>query len=84
MVSWLGDYFLVLGLRNNLWYGVSFYDDGKDLTMAALSKALGCELCFGLIHSTNSTSRVIWPKEWEGQPLVLIRALIQSASAEAR
>ena len=52
--------------------------------MAALSKALGCELGFGLIQSANSTSRVIWPKEWEYNRSFLNKSINPKRSAEPR
>ena len=72
---WDDDYFMVFGLRSGLWYEASFYDNGRDQAIEALRKALGCELRFGLIQSTTLASRVMWPKDLEGQPLVLSKRM---------
>jgi protein-S-isoprenylcysteine O-methyltransferase Ste14 len=68
---WDDDYFLVFGVKTGLWYEAPFNSDGRDETIEVLGKALDCDLHFGLIQSTSFASRIIWPKELEGKPLIV-------------
>ena len=72
---WADDYFLVFGVKGGLWYEASLYSDTRDEAVGALGKALGGDLHFGLIQSTTFASRIMWPKELEGQPLVVEKAV---------
>jgi hypothetical protein len=67
----LDDYFLVFGLRNGLWYEGSFYSDGCDEIIEKIGKVLGCDLHFELIQPTIPCTRILWPKDMEGQPLLV-------------
>jgi len=58
------DYFLVFGYREKgqcYFNTATFYALGTELLLAQLSSLLRCELRFGLCHSTDWNSRVIWP-----------------------
>src|SRR5579862_1255006 len=69
------DYFLVFGRKNGLWYEASFYAEGRDATIRMIGNALRCELILGLCNSTQFASRILWPKQLEGQPLFVGKSL---------
>ena len=72
---WDGDYFAVFGMKNGLWYGAPFCSDGCDETIEVLGTALGCDLNSGLLQSTSFAARIMWPKDLEGQPLLVEKAV---------
>jgi hypothetical protein len=66
----LDDYFVVFAsVENQEWIvrTATFYADGCDEVLEALSAHWGAPLQFGLSHSTDWNSRVIWPEELAGQ-----------------
>jgi len=72
---WLDDYFLVFAMKNGVWYEASFYSDACDETLAAVGKALGCELTLGLFGSTTYASRIVWPTDMKGRPLIMAKGV---------
>ena len=62
------DYFFVF-LTATHSYEASFYAEGRDQVLRALSRALGVKLECGLISSTTFNSRVMWPSKLGGQAL---------------
>ena len=69
------DYFLVFVDKSGFCRETPFYAEGRDETIATLRTALGGALRFGLVHSTRSASRIMWPKELEGHPLFVEKAV---------
>jgi len=72
---WGDDYFLVFAVRGGLYYEISLYSDGRDKALQTLGETLGCELELGLVQSTSLATRIIWPKELEGHPLFIGKAI---------
>jgi hypothetical protein len=64
------DYFLVFVTRHDSgWFEGSFYGEGRDELVRALSSLLGCEISLELSHSTTFTSRILWPERMRGKVL---------------
>ena len=59
---YLDDYFLVfLTAPENGWHEASFYANGRDEALAALSRSLSAPLQCGLCNSTEYKTRIMWP-----------------------
>lgn len=69
------DYHLVFVLRSGPCSSMSFYSEGRDEALRRLGAALGCELNLSLVNSTASASRIVWPKQLEGYPLFVGKAI---------
>ena len=63
------DYFLVFVRADGTCFTASFYAQGRDEAIAALSAALRSEIRPGLCDSTSWRSRVLWPADVKGQAL---------------
>jgi hypothetical protein len=63
------DYLLVFARKDGLWNEASFYSEGCEKAIEGIGNALGCRLNLGLAHSTTLASRIIWPKQLQGQPI---------------
>jgi hypothetical protein len=73
---WIDDYFLDFWSNEGgklLRHSTTFYVDGLDETMQALSQRLGAQFQLELCNSTQWTSRVIWPPELTDQPYFAFR-----------
>lgn len=66
----LDDYFLLFFKHGeDGWHEASFYAEGREETMDALARRLPGMAALELSSSADFNSRVLWPKEWRGQPL---------------
>ena len=63
------DYFFCFATGPETWLEASFYADGADEFLRALSAKLGAPLLTGLCHSTDFASRVLWPESLAGEPM---------------
>ena len=63
------DYWFYFVSVRDLWYRASFYAEGRDEFLKALSDQLGDKLELGLCNSTKFASRVLWPPHLVGKPM---------------
>jgi hypothetical protein len=63
------DYFLCFATSPQHWHEASFYAEGREVFVAALSRELGFQLIPGLVNSTDFASRILWPPTLAGQPM---------------
>jgi hypothetical protein len=63
------DYFFCFASGPWMWHEASFYAQGRNEFLNALSRRLGVEMRLGLISSTDFASRVLWPPELAGKPM---------------
>jgi len=69
----LGDYFVVfLTAAEGGWHQASFYADGRDAFLADLAEHLGSPIKTGLAGSTDFKTRILWPSEISGEPLMKV------------
>ena len=67
----LGDYFFVfLTAAEGGWHQASFYADGLDVFLADLAAALGSPIETGLCNSADFKTRILWPSDIRGEPLM--------------
>lgn len=70
---YIDDYFWVfLTAEEGGWHEASFYAAGRDDFLVAVGKALSTPIETGLCNSTVYRTRVVWPPEVKGQPLMRI------------
>lgn len=67
------DYFLVFAAGTGPWRSASFYAEGMLQALLDLEAPLGESLRTGLAGSTRLASRVIYPRELTGRPLLRFR-----------
>ena len=65
------DYWLCFATSPNEWYQASFYAEGREEFVKALSARLGAQLKLHLVASTNFASRVLWPSPLKDKPMFL-------------
>ena len=69
----LDDYFFVfLTAAESGWHQASFYADGRDSFLKALSEALRVPIETGLCNSVEFKTRILWPSDLNGKPLMKV------------
>lgn len=63
------DYWLIFVTSPHMWLGASFYSEGRDELLGALSEHLNLELELKLMASVDFASRILWPAQLAGTPL---------------
>ena len=63
------DYFFCFATGPGMWREASFYAEGRNEFLSALGAKLGSPLEAGLCHSTDFTSRILWPPSLAGEPM---------------
>lgn len=63
------DYFLCFATDSSGWNEASFYSEGRDEFLASLGTILGEDLSLELGHSTDFSSRILWPEARRGEPM---------------
>lgn len=63
------DYFLGFATDATGWRSASFYAEGRDKFVAALSARLGSDIVLSLANSVDYTSRILWPPHLVGLPM---------------
>ena len=63
------DYFFCFATGPWMWREASFYAEGTEEFLKALSERLGIEIRLELISSTDFASRVLWPAGLVGKPM---------------
>lgn len=71
----IDDYFFVfMTAPEDGWHEASFYAKGRDETLARIAQQLGTPIEPGLCNSTHYTTRILWPPQVKGEPLMRIVA----------
>ncbi|MEM8671975.1 MAG: hypothetical protein AAGG48_30940 [Planctomycetota bacterium] len=63
------DYFLCFATGLGSWHEASFYANGREHFLSALSEKLGVQFRLQLTASTDFASRILWPVELVGKPM---------------
>jgi hypothetical protein len=65
------DYFFCFATGPGMWFEASFYADGIDEFLQAISAKLATSIDAGLCNSTDFASRVLWPLSLAGEPMFI-------------
>lgn len=65
----LDDYFLCFATGPEMWREASFFVNGRDPFIAALSQRLASKIQLSLANSVDFASRVLWPSELVDKPM---------------
>lgn len=64
------DWFFAMVTESGEMYVAPMYSQGLDTVVGELNLRLRASLQFALAASTDDASRICWPRDWEGCPLL--------------